>query len=207
MKRLTRTASVLSLCTLLACSTTPIQTTDQWGNPKFSMAIEDPIEGQRHRGVSGHISLVSSLSMLSGRFVGTGPDNQLTLDLDRLRDPQTSRASLLLTLSGRYRGVGVSRSGLLRLTGMGTTPRVTYYPDLESTASLRKASIRLDRAVKGPSCCVDLKPAGEGFSAETSCGAVFPGGTGAWSLEIQPGEILARNVHSSETLRFTKRKG
>lgn len=207
MNSLTRTASFLSIFTLLACSTTPVQTTDQWGNPKYTLAIEDYEESQRHRAVSGHISLVSSLSMLSGRFVGTGPDNQLTIDLDRLPDPQTSRVSLLLTLSGRYRGVSVSRSGLLRLTGTGTTPRITYYPDPEPAASLRKASIRLDRAVIGPSCCVDLKPAGKGFSAETSCGAVIPGGTGAWSFEIQRGELVAQNVRSGETLRFTKVTG
>src|SRR5688500_9014549 len=115
MTQLTRTASVLSLFTLLACSTTPIQTTDQWGNPTPTLAIEDYAESQRHRRVSEHISLVSALSTLSGRFLGTGPDNRLTIELERFPDPKMGRVSLLLTLSGRYRGADVSRSGLMRL--------------------------------------------------------------------------------------------
>lgn len=207
MTPLTRTASFLSLFTLFACSTNPVQTTDQWGHPKFTLAIEDYEESQRHYRVSGHISLVSSLSMLSGRFVGTSPENDLTLELERLHDPQTGSVSLLLTLSGLYRGASVRRSGLVRLTGWGATPRLTYYPDSEPTASIQKASVRVHRAVTGPRCCVDLKPEGEGFSAETSCGALFPNGTGAWDVEIQPGELIAQNVRSGEKLRFTKSKG
>jgi hypothetical protein len=207
MTPLSRTASFLSLFTLLACSTTPIQTTDKWGNPKFNMTLEDPEEGQRHRRVSGHIGLVSSLSLLSDRFVGTSPENDLTLELERLRDPHEGRVSLLLTVSGRYRGATVRRSGLVRLAGSDTAPRLTYYPDFEPAASTQKASVRFDRRSAGPRCGVVLKPEGEGFSAETSCEGVLPGATGAWSVEIQPDGILLQNVQSGETLRFTKVKG
>lgn len=173
MTAFTRTASVLSLFTVLACSTTPVHTTDQWGNPKFNMTLEDPEEGQRQRRASGHISLVSSLSMLSGRFVGTGPENDLMIELERLRDPKMGRVSLLLTVSGRYRDNDVRRSGLVRLAGSDAAPRLAYYPDFEPGASTEEASVR-DRP-SGRHCGVVLKPRGEGFSAETSCEGVMTG--------------------------------
>ena len=206
MTPLTRTASVLSpvlsLFMLLACSTSPIQTTDQWGNPKFSMAIEDPIEGTRHAGVSERISFVSVLAMLSGRFVGTGPDNQLTIDLERVRDPKLGRVSLLLTVSGRYRGTDVRSSGLVRLAGPDAAPRLAYYPDFEPGASTQKVSLR-DQP-PGRRCGVALIPRGEGFSAEPSCEDVLPG---QWALEIGADGIRLEDVRSGETLRFTKVTG
>lgn len=201
MTPLTRTASVLSLFTVLACSTTPVQTTDQWGNPKFNMTFEDPEEGQRHRRASGHISLVSSLSMLSGRFVGTGPENDLTIELERFRDPKMGRVSLLLTVSGRYGGNDVRRSGLVRLAGSDAAPRLAYYPDFEPGAST-KVSVR-DRP-SGRHCGVVLKPRGEGFSTETSCESVM---AGEWALEIGADGIRLKDVRSGETLRFTKVTG
>jgi hypothetical protein len=211
MTPLARTASVFSLFTVLACSTTPVETTNQWGNPKFNMTLEDPEEGQRHRRVSGHISLVSSLSMLSGRFVGTGPENDLTIELERLRDPKMGRVSLLLTVSGRYRDNDVRRSGLVRLAGSDAALRLAYYPDFEPGASIQKASVR-DRpsgrhcgvVPSGRHCGVVLKPRGESFSAETSCESVLPG---EWALEIGADGIRLENVRSGETLRFAKLKG
>jgi hypothetical protein len=202
MTPLARTASVFSLFTVLACSTTPVETTNQWGNPKFNMTLEDPEEGQRHRRVSGHISLVSSLSMLSGRFVGTGPENDLTIELERLRDPKMGRVSLLLTVSGRYRDNDVRRSGLVRLAGSDAALRLAYYPDFEPGASIQKVSVR-DRP-SGRHCGVVLKPRGESFSAETSCESVLPG---EWALEIGADGIRLENVRSGETLRFTKVTG
>lgn len=202
MTPLTRTASVLSLFTVLGCSTTPVQTTDQWGNPKFNMTLEDPEEGQRHRRASGHVSLVSSLSMLSGRFVGTGSENELSIELERLRDPKVGRVSLLLSVSGRYRGNEVRRSGLVRLAGSDAAPRLVYYPDFEPGASAQRVSLR-DRP-PGRRCGVVLKPEGERFSAEPSCEDVLPG---QWALEIGADGIRLENVRSGETLRFTKVTG
>jgi hypothetical protein len=58
-----------------ACSTTPIQTTDPWGNSKYTLAQEDPATAQRHDAASAHITRVAALSYLSGRFQGTSPEN------------------------------------------------------------------------------------------------------------------------------------
>ncbi|MDQ5858469.1 MAG: hypothetical protein M3542_09380 [Acidobacteriota bacterium] len=166
------------------------------------MTLEDPEEGQRHRRVSGHVGLVSALSTLSGRFVGTSPENNLMLELERLRDPKLGRVSLVLTVSGRYRGTDVRQSGLVRLAGSHAAPRLAYYPDFEPGASTQKVSVR-DRP-PGRRCGVVLKPSGEGFSAETSCEDVMPG---AWALEMASDGIRLDNVRSGETLRFTKVSG
>jgi hypothetical protein len=199
-------AILITTAATIACSTTPIQTTDQWGNSKYRLAQEDPATAQRHDAASAHIARVAALSNLSGRFQGTGPENELTLVLERIRDPRVeSRISLSLTVSGRYRGKEVREVGLVRLGKLSTTPTVSYFPDFDPEATpLSRAAIRFGDAGPRAACGFSLQPKGDGFSGETSCERAFSGAPGKWSIEIQSGDIQLTNLESGETLRFAK---
>jgi hypothetical protein len=202
-----RLAILATTVATFACSTTPIQTTDPWGNSKYTLAQEDPATAQRHDAASAHIARVAALSYLSGRFQGTSPENELTLALERIRDPRVeSRISLTLTVSGRYRGEEIRKTVLVRLAKLSTTPTVSYFPDFDPEATpLSRAAIRFGDAGPRAACGFTLQPKGDGFSAETSCERAF-GGPGKWSIEIQPGDIQLTNLGTGETLRFARTK-
>jgi hypothetical protein len=203
MKPLVRILSLAGLSTFVACATTPIQSTDEWGNPKFSVATEDPLVQQRHDAVARHNSLVSALSLLSGRFQGTSPENDLGLEFERVRDPRTASVSLRVMVSGLYRGQTVRRSDLLSLQSHATSPDAAYFLDFDpATASVAAVGSRTG----GPrvACAAPLKPDGDGFRAEISCGKGFPAATGRWAIEIQPGKIRLRSLESNESLEFSK---
>ncbi len=204
MTPLTRSASLLGFVTLLACSTALGQTTEDGGNPRppSSNPSEDLTFQQNHEGMARHTRLVAALSLLSGRFEGTGAGNDLALELQRLRDPRLSSVTLLVTVSGAYKGVPFGRSDLLRVRSDGTSPEASYLPDVDPNAArLAKAGRRFgDRQA----CSVPFKPKGRGFIAEAPCGDLFPGGKGKWTMELQRGTIRLRSLESNETLEFVR---
>lgn len=207
MTPLTRGASLLGLVTLLACSTTLGQTTEDAGNPHppSSGPGQDFAFQQDREGRARHVSLVAALFLLSGRFEGIGAGNDLVLDLQRLRDPRMSSGTLLVTVSGAYKGVPFERSDLLRVRSHGSSPEASYHPDVDPKAArLAKAGKRLGNARHRQACSMLFKPKGEGFIAEAPCGEFFPGGKDRWTMELQPGTIRLRSLASNEMLEFSR---
>lgn len=207
MTLLTRSASLLGLVTLLACSTALGQTTEDGGNPRppSSNPSEDLTFQLHHEGMARHTRLVAALSLLSGRFEGTGEGNDLALELQRLRDPRMSSITLLVTVSGAYKGVPFGRSDLLRVRSDGTSPEASYLPDVDpNTARLAKAGRRFGNDRNRQACYVPFKPKGRGFIAEAPCGDLFPGGKGKWTMELQRGTIRLRSLEANETLDFAR---
>lgn len=198
-----RILAVVGVATSLACSSRRIDATDRWGNPPVSVAAEDPLVQQRHDAVARHNSLVSALSLLSGRFHGTSPENDLGLEFERVRDPRTASVSLRVMVSGLYRGQTVRRSDLLSLQSHATSPDAAYFLDFDpATASV--AAVRSRTGGPRVVCAAPLKPDGEGFRAEISCGKGFPAAAGRWAIEIQPGKVRLRSLESNESLEFSK---
>lgn len=208
MTPLTRCASFLGVFTLLA-STMAAQTTDQSGAPSSSMPPgEDIVFRQEHDGMSRHISLVAAASLLSGRFEGAGAGNDLALELQRLRDPRVSSVTLLVTVSGVYKGVSFERSDRLRVSSLGTSLEGSYRPDVDPNVERLASPVKRSGKDRNRRVCsVPFKPKGDGFIAETSCGDLFPGGNGRWTIELQPGTIRLRSLASSETLEFSRTGG
>lgn len=80
---------------------------------------------------------------------------------------------------------------------------MAYYPDFDPNA-LEKAGRRFGKDRRRRSCYMPFKPKGEGFVAETSCSDFFPGGSGPWAIELQPGRIALRSLTSNESMEFAK---
>jgi hypothetical protein len=200
MKHFVRILMLAGIPTLLACSTSPVRTTDRWGNPAYGVATEDPAVQQRHDAVSRQIGLASALSLLSGRFQGTSPGNDLTLDLQRVRDPRTASVSLRVRLSGVYRGEDVRRSDLLRLQARAASPDASYFLDFDPAVD--RVSAVPGGAPGRSACWSTLVSNGEGFTADVSCRPELA--TRRWAIEIQPRRIVLRSRESNETLEFSK---
>ena len=154
-------------------------------------------------------SLTDLASMLSGRFRGTTPGNDLRLELSTVGASAGARFDLFLTSSGRYRDTNVRRVGLLRLETQGRDVHAVYVPHFDSTVTpLSRAATRFTQEELEAACNLYFHPSGDGYAGElagaTTCARALPGAIGKWTVEVEPGGVRVRNVDSGETLRFAK---
>src|SRR5512132_3341968 len=94
-----------------------------------------PGSGPRPTGESARSSLPDLASMLSGRFQGTTPGNELRLDLSTLGARAGTRFDVFVPASGRYRDTNVRRAGLLRLENQGQDVHAVYVPHFDATVT------------------------------------------------------------------------
>jgi hypothetical protein len=165
--------------------------------------------GPRPTGEAARSSLPDLVSMLSGRFQGTSPGNELQLAVSTLGATVGTRFDLFLTASGRYRDTNVRRTGLLRLETQGQDVRATYVPHFDATVTaLSREATRFSEEELRSACSLYFHPSGDGYVGETrgasSCVPALPGAVGKWTVEVDPAGIRIRNVDSGETLRFAK---
>jgi hypothetical protein len=180
--------AVIGILLGLACSTAP---------------------GPRRTGEASRSSLPDLASMLSGRFQGTTPGNELGLDLSTLGARAGTRFDVFVTASGRYRDTNVRRAGLLRLKTQGRDVDAIYVPHFDATVtSLSREATRFTDEELHAACNLYFHPSGDGYVGETqgtmTCAQAFPGAVGKWTVEVDPTGIRLRNVASGETLRFAR---
>jgi hypothetical protein len=155
-------------------------------------------------------SLPDLVSMLTGRFQGTTPGNELQLELSTLGAQAGTSFDLFLTTAGRYRDTNVRRAGLLRLQTQGKDVHAAYVPHFDSTvASMSRSAALFTPEELNASCSLYFEPNGDGFVGETrggvTCAQAMPGTVGKWTIEVDPAGIRVRNVESGETLRFARK--
>ncbi|HEV8608919.1 MAG TPA: hypothetical protein VGS98_02455 [Thermoanaerobaculia bacterium] len=165
--------------------------------------------GPRPTGEAARSSLPDLASMLSGRFRGTTPGNELALDLSTLGARAGTRFDVLVTVSGRYHDTNVRRVGLLRLEMQGRDVRAVYVPHFDSTVTpLSREATRFTEEELRAACSLYFHPSGDGYVGETpgptTCAQALPGAVGKWTVEVDPAGIRVRNVETGETLRFAK---
>lgn len=147
--------------------------------------------------------------MLSGRYQGTTPGNELRLDLSTLGARAGTRFDVFVTASGRYRETNVRRVGLLRLETQGQDVHAVYVPHFDPTVTpLSRDATRFTDEELRSACSFYFHPSGDGYIGETqgttTCAQAFPGAAGKWTAEVDPTGIRIRNVDSGETLRFAR---
>ncbi|HSD72741.1 MAG TPA: hypothetical protein VLE54_08115 [Thermoanaerobaculia bacterium] len=160
-------------------------------------------------GGTARSSLTDLASMLSGRFRGTTPGNDLRLEFSTAGASAGTRFDLFLTSSGRYRDTNVRRVGLLRLETQGRDVHAVYVPHFDSTVTpLSRAATRFTQEELEAACNLYFHPSGDGYVGElagaATCARALPGAVGKWTVEVEPGGVRVRNVDSGETLRFAK---
>ena len=184
-------AGVGAAAALLACSSA---TTSPGGAPAEARATS---------------SLPDLVSMLSGRFRGASPGNELFLDLGTVRARTGTQFDVFLTVSGRYRDTNIRRAGLLRLSTQGRDVHAAYIPHFDPTVtSLSQAASRFTQEELDAACTLYFSPSGDGYYGETrgstTCAPAMPGAVGKWTIEVDPSGIRVRNAESGETMRFVK---
>jgi hypothetical protein len=146
--------------------------------------------------------------ILSGTFQGSTPGNELRLDFRAVPTDSQHLYDLFLDVSGKYLGQVVKRQGLIRLESQGKGVYVGYIPHFDATVTaLSSNATRFSEVETNAACGFTLAVAGDGFSGETTvsgCTLALRGGTGKWSIDMEPGSIRLRNVASGETLRFRR---
>ncbi|HEU5249680.1 MAG TPA: hypothetical protein VFW15_06800 [Thermoanaerobaculia bacterium] len=155
-------------------------------------------------------SLTELTGLLSGRFRGTTPGNDLALEVSTVGARAGTNFDLIVTASGRYRDSNVRRVGLLRLATQGRDVRAVYVPHFDATVTpLSRTATRFTQEELEAACTLYFHPSGDGFVGELSggmtCARALPGAVGKWTVEVDPGSLRLRNVESGETLRFAKR--
>jgi len=146
--------------------------------------------------------------ILSGTFEGSTPGNELRLDFRAVPTDGQHLYDLFLDVSGKYLGQVVKRQGLVRLESQGKGVYVGYIPHFDATVTaLSSSATRFSDAEANAACGFTLSIAGDGFTGETTvsgCTMALRGGTGKWTIDMEPGTIRLRNVASGETLRFRR---
>src|SRR5262249_13587868 len=147
-------------------------------------------------------------NILSGTFQGSTPGNELRLDMRPVATDPQHPYDLFLEVTGKYLGQNVRRQGLLRLETQGRGVYVGFVPKFDATVTaLSPDATRFSEDEANAACGFSLRAAGDGFSGETTvsaCAFALRGGTGKWSIDLEPGSIRLRNVESGETLRFRR---
>jgi hypothetical protein len=148
--------------------------------------------------------------MLSGRFQGSTPGNELTLDVSGTPGRLSGTVfNLFVTASGRYQDRNVREVGILRIEGQGRDISAAYIPHFDSTVTaLSPRANRFTSEELRAACNFYFSPRGDGYVAETrggiDCVQAIRGATGKWTVEVEPGSIRLRSVKTGETLRFQK---
>ncbi|HYT32564.1 MAG TPA: hypothetical protein VEO37_08225 [Thermoanaerobaculia bacterium] len=147
-------------------------------------------------------------NILSGTFQGSTPGNELRLDFRPVPTDPQHPYDLFVEVTGKYLGQNVRRQGLLRLESQGRGVYVGFIPKFDATVTaLSPDATRFSESEANAACGFTLRAQGDGFSGETTpsvCAVALRGGTGKWSIELEPGTIRLRNVVSGETLRFRR---
>ncbi|HSS43866.1 MAG TPA: hypothetical protein VLO07_00890, partial [Thermoanaerobaculia bacterium] len=150
--------------------------------------------------------VIEIATILSGTFEGSTPGNELRLDLWPVATDPEHLHDLFLSVTGKYQGQSVRRQGLLRFESQGGDLYLAYIPHFDATMTWTSPKVAdFTEEESGAACSLNLTPRGDGFAGETSgatCAFALRGGTGKWSVEIEPGSIRLRSVQSGETLRF-----
>jgi len=147
-------------------------------------------------------------NILSGTFQGSTPGNELRLDLRPVTTDSQHPYDLFLEVTGKYLGQIVRRQGLVRLETQGQGVYLGFVPKFDATVTaLSPDATRFSESEANAACGFNLRAAGDGFSGElpvSACAFALRGGTGKWSIDLEPGSIRLRNVASGETLRFRR---
>ncbi len=147
-------------------------------------------------------------NILSGTFQGSTPGNELRLDFRPVTTDSQHPYDLFLEVTGKYLGQNVRRQGLLRLETQGRGVYVGYVPKFDATVTaLSPDATRFTESESNAACGFTLRALGDGFAGETTpsaCAFALRGGTGKWSIELEPGSIRLRNGESGETMRFRR---
>jgi hypothetical protein len=147
-------------------------------------------------------------NILSGTFQGSTPGNELRLDFRPVPTDPQHPYDLFVEVTGKYLGQNVRRQGLLRLETQGRGVYVGFVPKFDATVTaLSPDATRFSESEANAACGFTLRALGDGFSGEapiSACAFALRGGTGKWSIELEPGTIRLRNVVSGETLRFRR---
>src|SRR5213593_3065604 len=120
--------------------------------------------GPRRTSEAARSSLPDLASMLSGRFQGTTPGNELRLDLSTLGARAGTRFDVFATATGRYRDTNVRRAGLLRLETQGKDVHAVYVPHFDPTVtSLSREATRFTEDELRAACNLYFHPSGDGY--------------------------------------------
>jgi hypothetical protein len=168
-------------------------------------AATAPGEGPKTTG-----SVTELTAMLSGRFQGSTPGNELTLDVSSTPGRLSGTVfNLFVTASGRYQDRNIREVGILRIEEQGRDISATYIPHFDSTVTaLSPGANRFTANELSAACNFYFSPQGDGYLGETrggvDCVQAIRGATGKWVVEVEPGAIRLQSSKTGETLRFKK---
>jgi len=146
-------------------------------------------------------------SILQGRFEGSTPGNELTLQMSTVTIDPSHPFDVFVLVTGRYQGDSVRQQGVIRLETQGQDIYFTYIPHFDPAVTLLSNDVgRFTERELTSACSFTVKPRGDGFAGDTlgiaACALAMRGAIGKWSVELEPGNLRFRNVESGETLRF-----
>jgi hypothetical protein len=146
--------------------------------------------------------------MLSGKWEGATPGNNLRLDITSATTDPEHPYDLFLTVTGRFQDTNLRQQGLIRLESQGRSVYFGYIPHFDPTiTALSPNASRFTAEEANAACGFHMKPEGDGFVGDTvgsSCARAIRGAVGKWIVQIEPGSIRVQNAKSGETLRFKK---
>jgi len=148
-------------------------------------------------------------SILQGRFEGSTPGNELTLQMGTVTIDPSHPFDIFVQVTGRYQEDSVRQQGVIRLETQGRDIYFTYIPHFDPAITLLSNDVgRFTERELTSACSFTLKPRGDGFAGDTlgitACALAMRGAIGKWSVELEPGNLRFRNVESGETLRFNQ---
>jgi len=147
-------------------------------------------------------------NMLTGKFVGSTPNNHLKLDVQTITSDPSNEFDLFLSVSGEFETATVRQQGVIHLQPQGRGVYFGYVPHFDATVTaISPAADRFTNQEASAACGFMLNEKGDGFSGETlgsSCALAMRGAVQKWTIEIEPGTIRLQDPKTGETLRFTK---
>jgi hypothetical protein len=152
-------------------------------------------------------------SILSGTWQGDTPGNGLMLRVTGVgRAPTAVRDRLYVSVLGKYQGVNVQQQGILHLESQGTGAFATYLPLSNPARTPVSPNVRRDLWFNpSANCQVDFLPLSDGYGGDTissaQCAQAIRGAAGRWSVQLDSGRLMLRNVHTGATLLFRKIDG
>ena len=148
------------------------------------------------------------MTMLSGTFVGSTPNNNLRLDIQSVTNDPLHQFDLFLSVSGKFETTSVRQNGLIRLEPQGRGVYFGYVPHFDPTiTALSPHAGKFTEAEANAACGFILNAKGDGFAGETlgsQCAIAMRGAIHKWNIEVEPGSILLQDPKTGETLRFKR---